>query len=125
VLTSSTAWDNTVTQYSAMAAKTLFTQGYAKDAWDCVYTQGAGAVRVLDIACGTGALALPAAEAVKERGGSVLATDFAPKMIECVNEAVKNLKLTNVETRVEDGQDLHIGDNEFDYAFSIFGLISF
>jgi ubiquinone/menaquinone biosynthesis C-methylase UbiE len=61
---------------------------------------------------------------VKETGGSVLATDFAPKMIECVKEAAKNSALTNVEARVEDGQDLHIPDLEFDYAFSIFGLVS-
>jgi hypothetical protein len=45
-------------------------------------------------------------------------------MIEIVKEAANTLNLPNVEARVEDGQDLHIPDNQFDYAFSIFGLIS-
>jgi hypothetical protein len=35
---------------------------YGKDAWDAVYDKSKTNARVLDIACGTGVLALPVAE---------------------------------------------------------------
>lgn len=73
--------------------------------------------RVLDVATGTGALALAAARA----GAQVLATDFSPAMVACV----KNAGLPNVEARVMDGQSLDLPDASFDATFSIFGVIMF
>ncbi len=73
--------------------------------------------RVLDVATGTGALALAAARA----GAQVMATDFSPAMVACV----KNAGLPNVEARVMDGQSLDLPDASFDATFSIFGVIMF
>jgi ubiquinone/menaquinone biosynthesis C-methylase UbiE len=73
--------------------------------------------RVLDVAAGTGALALLAART----GAQVLATDFSAGMVERIAAA----NLPNVEARVMDGQALSLGDASFDAVFSIFGVIMF
>lgn len=73
--------------------------------------------RVLDVAAGTGALAL----AVARTGAQVLATDFSPGMV----ARIAAYGLPNVETRVMDGQALALADATFDAVFSIFGVIMF
>ncbi|WP_240334165.1 class I SAM-dependent methyltransferase [Sphingobium estronivorans] len=73
--------------------------------------------RVLDVAAGTGALALAAART----GAQVLATDFSPGMVARIAAA----KLPNVEAGVMDGQALALPDGAFDAVFSIFGVIMF
>lgn len=73
--------------------------------------------RVLDVAAGTGALALAAAH----RGAQVLATDFSPGMVARIAAA----NFPNVEARVMDGQALALPDGSFDAVFSIFGVIMF
>lgn len=73
--------------------------------------------RVLDVAAGTGALALIAAR----KGAQVLATDFSPAMVARIAAA----NLPNVEARVMDGQALALDDGSFDAVFSIFGVIMF
>lgn len=74
-------------------------------------------MRILDVAAGTGALALLAARS----GAQVLATDFSPGMIARIAAA----KLPNVDARVMDGQALALDDGSFDAVFSIFGVIMF
>ena len=73
--------------------------------------------RILDVAAGTGALALAAART----GSHVLATDFSPGMVARI--AAKGLP--NVEVRVMDGQALDLPDAAFDAVFSIFGVFMF
>lgn len=73
--------------------------------------------RVLDVAAGTGALALIAART----GAQVLATDFSPGMVARIAAA----NAPNVEARVIDGQALALDDGSFDAVFSIFGVIMF
>lgn len=73
--------------------------------------------RVLDVAAGTGALALAAART----GAQVLATDFSPGMVARIAAA----DLPNVDARVMDGQALDLPDASFDAVFSIFGVIMF
>jgi len=75
------------------------------------------ASRVLDVAAGTGALALAAARA----GAQVLATDFSPGMVARI--AAK--AVSNVEARVMDGQALDVPDEAFDAVFSMFGVFMF
>lgn len=73
--------------------------------------------RVLDVAAGTGALALAAART----GAQVLATDFSPGMVARIVAA----GLPNIDARVMDGQALTLPDAGFDAVFSIFGVIMF
>jgi len=76
--------------------------------------------RVLDVAAGTGNFAFAAAR----RGARVLATDFAPAMIDRLREKARVERLT-VETAVMDGQALDLPDRTFDVAASIFGVLFF
>lgn len=73
--------------------------------------------RVLDVAAGTGALALAAAQS----GAQVLATDFSPGMV----ARIAARALPNVEARVMDGQALDLPDGSFDAVFSMFGVFMF
>lgn len=75
------------------------------------------ATRLLDVATGTGALALPAAWA----GAQVLAIDFSPGMI----ARVIAHGLPNLEGRAMDGQALDLPDAGFDAVFSVFGVMMF
>lgn len=77
--------------------------------------------RVLDVAAGPGTLTIPAATRVAR----VEAVDFAPAMIERLRAHVQAEGLGNVEANVGDGQRLSFADNEFDAAFSMFGLMFF
>ncbi|WP_240700187.1 class I SAM-dependent methyltransferase [Sphingomonas gei] len=73
--------------------------------------------RLLDVATGTGALALAAAWA----GAQVLATDFSAGMVARVTAH----GLPNLEGRTMDGQALDLPDASFDAVFSIFGVMMF
>ncbi|WP_235562685.1 class I SAM-dependent methyltransferase [Brevundimonas sp. Root1423] len=79
--------------------------------------------RLLDVACGTGALTLEAAA----EGASVLATDFSPGMVErlAARLAEGGYDRTGCEARVMDGQALDLPDGDFDAAFSVFGVMLF
>lgn len=106
-------WDTAAGHYQQTAHP--FTARFAEAALARVaLTAGS---RVLDVAAGTGALALAAARS----GAQVLATDFSPGMVACVAAA----GLPNVEARVMDGQALDLPDSSFDAVFSIFGVIMF
>lgn len=105
-------WDG-VSEYQKVAQ--AFTSHYAERAWaEAALPAGAG---VLDIAAGTGALALVAARA----GARVIATDFSPAMV----KSVLSHRLPNLDARVMDGQALDLPDASFDAAFSMFGIMLF
>lgn len=106
-------WDTAAQHYEKTAHP--FTARYAEDALARVALTSDS--RVLDVAAGTGALALLAART----GAQVLATDFSPGMIARI--AARNLP--NVEARVMDGQALALEDASFDAVFSVFGVIMF
>ena len=77
-------------------------------------------VRLIDVAAGTGAMALAAAAA----GAEVLATDFAPGMVDLLRRRAAEAGL-DLEAAVMDGQALAVEDGAFDAAASLFGLIFF
>ncbi len=110
-------WDESASFYDAHVAS--FTAKYARDALDL--TGVTAGMRVLDVATGTGALALAAAQ----RGAHVLATDFSEGMVRFVDAKAKALGIAGLESRVMDGQQLDIEDATFDRAFSVFGLMFF
>jgi ubiquinone/menaquinone biosynthesis C-methylase UbiE len=106
-------WDTAAQHYEKNAHP--FTALYAKAALSRVPLSPAS--RVLDVAAGTGALALQAAST----GARVLATDFSAGMVARIAAA----GLPNVEAKVMDGQALDLPDASFDASFSIFGVIMF
>jgi len=106
-------WDKSARQYQQTAH--IFTSRFAEDALARVSLTAQS--HVLDVAAGTGALALAAART----GARILATDFSPGMVACIAEA----GLPNVEARTMDGQALDLPDATFDAVFSIFGVIMF
>jgi len=80
--------------------------------------------RVLDLATGSGEPALTIAERVGPTG-YVLATDIAPNILAFAAQAAADRGLTNLETRVMDGELLDLPDDSFDVVTSRVGLIYF
>ncbi|WP_267381533.1 MULTISPECIES: class I SAM-dependent methyltransferase [unclassified Sphingomonas] len=106
-------WDNAAERYEKAAHP--YTARYVDAA--LAHVPLTPASRVLDVAAGTGALALAAAAS----GTKVLATDFSPGMV----ARIAARGLPNVEARVMDGQALDLPDASFDAVFSIFGVFMF
>ena len=75
----------------------------------------------LEVAAGSGALTRTLAGRVR----SLLATDFAPSMIEVLRERMGEAGVTNVSYAVMDGQALELEDDRFDRAASSFAMMLF
>jgi len=110
-------WDQSAPFYDAHVAS--FTAKFARDALDLTGVKPGH--RVIDVAAGTGSLALAAAQ----RGAHVLATDFSVGMVERMREKAAALGLTDFEVALMDGQALDVPDGSVDRAFSVFGLMFF
>jgi len=80
-----------------------------------------GAAEVLEVGAGSGILT----EVLFPRAGSVLATDFAPQMIEVLRERLEAAGADNVRCQVMDGQALPLEDSSFDAAACSFALMLF
>jgi SAM-dependent methyltransferase len=77
-------------------------------------------MKVLDLGCGDGTTALPAAE----RGADVLGVDIARNLVEAGNRRVKEKGLANIRFQQGDGTDLAgLPDRSFDLVLSIFGVM--
>ena len=76
---------------------------------------------VLDVGCGTGASALPAAEVVGS-SGSVLGVDLAEKLLERARAKATQRQLQNVEFRLGDMTNLGLPDSHFDAVVSVFSV---
>jgi SAM-dependent methyltransferase len=75
-------------------------------------------IKVLDVACGTGNLALPAART----GADVTGVDIAPNLIE---QAIANANRENLKAKfdVGDAEDMPYSDGEFDVVMTMFGAM--
>lgn len=80
--------------------------------------------RVLDIAAGAGEQSITAAKRVGTTG-SVLATDISSNILEYAKKMALENGLSNIETRVMDGENLELADATFDAVISRVGLIYF
>lgn len=80
--------------------------------------------RVLDVAAGTGDQTLMAARRVGPTG-YVLATDISTSMLNVATEAVRNVGLTNVDTRVMDAENIDLDTDSFDAVICRMGLMLF
>lgn len=76
---------------------------------------------VLDVACGSGASALPAAEIVGP-SGRVIAVDLAERLLELGRAKAAGRGLRNIEFRVGDMTDLGFPDRRFDAVVCVFGI---
>lgn len=77
--------------------------------------------RVLDVACGTGASALPAAHAVGPTG-HVIGVDLAERLLVLAQEKAARQKLVNLEFRQGDMTRLEYPDGAFDAVVCVFGI---
>ena len=77
--------------------------------------------RVLDACCGSGASAIPAAEAVGARG-FVLGVDLAEDLLALARAKAHARELDNVEFRVADVLDRTITSESFDAVVCVFGI---
>ena len=77
-------------------------------------------MNVLDLACGDGTTALPAARL----GANVTGVDIARNLVEAGNKRIKEEGLTNITIREGDATNLEgIPDESFDLVVSIFGAM--
>jgi ubiquinone/menaquinone biosynthesis C-methylase UbiE len=77
-------------------------------------------LKVLDLGCGDGTTALPAAKL----GAEVLGVDIASNLVEAGNKRAKALGLTNCRFQEGDASDLRALPNQmFDLVVSIFGAM--
>jgi SAM-dependent methyltransferase len=77
-------------------------------------------MKVLDLGCGDGTTALPAAE----RGANVLVVDIARNLVEAGNRRAQEKGLTNIHFQQGDGTNLaDLPDRHFDLVVSIFGVM--
>jgi SAM-dependent methyltransferase len=106
-------WDTVVANYEAQAQP--FTGFFAEAA--LARLDISPGTRLLDVACGTGAVALAAARL----GAEVLAIDFSQGMV----ARVLSHGLPNVAGRQMDGQALDLPDGAFDAVVSVFGVMLF
>jgi len=77
--------------------------------------------KVLDIGCGTGASALPAAEAVG-KNGFVVGVDLAARLLDRARTKALAVGLDNVEFRLADMTALNYPDGSFDAVVSVFSI---
>ena len=77
-------------------------------------------LKVLDLGCGDGTTALPAARL----GAEVLGVDIASNLVEAGNRRAKEEGLTNCKFQEGDASNLHeLADRSFDLVLSVFGAM--
>ena len=77
-------------------------------------------LKVLDLGCGDGTTALPAAKL----GADVLGVDIASNLVEAGNKRARERGLTNCTFQEGDASNLHeVKDHTFDLVVSIFGAM--
>ena len=77
--------------------------------------------RVLDVCCGSGASAIPAAEAVGP-SGSVTGVDLATNLLELARAKAEQRGLTNIQFKSGDMTELPFETGSFDLVVCVFGI---
>jgi ubiquinone/menaquinone biosynthesis C-methylase UbiE len=77
--------------------------------------------RVLDVCCGSGASAIPAAETVGPTG-LVIGVDLAANLLALARSKAEQCGLTNIEFRSGDMTQLPFNDGSFDVVVCVFGI---
>lgn len=108
--TVSDAYDNPATRFFPFCADRLIT-----------HLQPHPGYKLLDIATGTGAVAMPAAQAILP-GGRVQAIDLSEKMLNVAANNMQRVGVNNVDYHVMDACMLDFKSNYFDAITCSFGL---
>ena len=90
--------------------------------WVLEATRPAPGAKVLELACGPGALGIAAAGLVAPEG-RVIASDFAEPMVEAARRRAAEKGVTNMEFRVIDAEDIDLPDESFDVVLCRFGYM--
>jgi ubiquinone/menaquinone biosynthesis C-methylase UbiE len=77
--------------------------------------------RVLDVCCGAGASALPAAEAVGQTG-AVIGVDLANELLELARAKAAQRRLGNIQFELGDMLSLRFPAESFDVVVCVFGI---
>src|ERR1044072_4679200 len=114
---------------SANPNKALWEKGYYTRIAETMRESGEALVRrlgitkglkVLDLGCGDGTTALPAAKL----GADVLGVDIARNLVEAGNKKAREQDLANCRFQEGDATNLHeLPDGKFDFVVSIFGAM--
>ena len=125
------AYKNTTREQWQTAAEAWHRWGPTLEAWLGQATQAMldmagvkGGARVLDVAAGAGGQTVAAARRVGP-SGTVLATDISPAILGYAQAEASTAGLSNVTTRVTDGEDLEVEPGSFDAVISRLGLMYF
>jgi cyclopropane fatty-acyl-phospholipid synthase-like methyltransferase len=125
------AYKRTTTDQWQTAAEPWHRWGATLEAWLGDATEAmfdmagiARGARVLDIAAGAGGQTLAAARRVGPEG-LVLATDISSNILAFAEQSAREAGLSNVETRVVDGEQLDVQAGTFDAVISRVGFIYF
>lgn len=111
-------WDKASSHYERFWARQL---GPAQD-WLLDIADIKPGEKILDVACGTGLVTIPAAKAVGATG-EVVATDISQKMVDSLAERVSQEGLAQVSTVRMDAENLDFSDDLFDVALCGLGLM--
>ncbi len=108
-------WDSTSARYDEQMVQ--FLRPYALE---CIrFAEVQSDHTVIDVAAGSGYVALEVAPKV----ASVVATDFAPRMLEILRRRADELGIKNITTEVMDTENLTMADKTFDRALSNFSAM--
>ncbi|HEX6717167.1 MAG TPA: class I SAM-dependent methyltransferase [Pyrinomonadaceae bacterium] len=77
--------------------------------------------RVLDVCCGSGASAIPAAELIAPTG-CVIGVDLAQNLLDLAHSKAKQRGLHNIEFRSADMTELPFDEGSFDVVICVFGI---
>jgi len=86
------------------------------------YVKPRPGTRVLDVATGTGAVAIPFAQAVRPGGGRVTAVDLSSRMLDRAEANIRKMALDNVDLHEMDAERLDFRANYFHYLVCSYGL---
>ena len=78
--------------------------------------------QVLDVACGTGLVSIPAARAVAPKG-ELVGTDLSEVMVQMAAARAESAGIRNARFERADAESLSLADGSFDVAFCALGLM--
>jgi len=88
------------------------------------YSEIQSGSKILDAACGSGAVLIPASDAVG-KNGSVIGIDISKGMVRRLGKDLEQRGISNAKTRVMDAEDLKFQDVTFDTVLCGFALFFF